>query len=123
MGGLALDFASDPVHVDKPFDSAIEPDTGLPRTEAGKRDYFAKFGSREHQLQGFDSSLDGWLKLCEQKNFAASWSLLVGPEHCNSYGSLHGGCIAALVDVLGSSVVAVGNADECGMATNLDVQY
>ena len=73
-------------------------------------------------MQGFDAPLQG-LQLIDASDTEASWSFRVGPHHANIYGSLHGGCTATLVDVLGSALVAMGNSNECGVATNLDVQY
>ena len=48
---------------------------------------------------------------------------MVGEGHVNTLGTLHGGCTASLVDVLGSAAVAFGDAYECGVAVSLDVQY
>ena len=50
------------------------------------------------------------------------WSLTVGEHHTAPSGSLHSGCTAAIVDVLGTSVIAMGDPAECGVAINLDVQ-
>ena len=44
-------------------------------------------------------------------------------RHLNPFGALHGGCTAAVIDVLGTSLIAMGNEDECGVAINLAVQY
>jgi len=127
FGGIQFDFSQQQTLEERLFDADIESDSGLPRNEAGKRQYFATYGAQQRQMQGFDAPLQG-LELVsdrETQNSAdeARWALNVGEVHANSYGSLHGGCTATLVDVLGSALVAIGNEQECGVATNLDVQY
>jgi uncharacterized protein (TIGR00369 family) len=49
--------------------------------------------------------------------------LRVDSRHLNPFGALHGGCSACLVDVLGTAAIAAGNDVECGVATNLTVEY
>lgn len=113
-----------------PYNATTETWTGLPRDEAGKRAYFASFGDQSHPFQGFDASLEGALVLCDNSkgeahddNTPVTWTLTVGKQHANFMNKLHGGCSAALVDVLGSALIARGDPRECGVATNLSVQY
>ena len=47
----------------------------------------------------------------------------IGDAHANTFGALHGGCTASLVDVLGSAKIAFEDPLECGVAVSLEVQY
>ena len=134
-----------------PFDASVEPDTGLPRTEAGKREYFARLGAAGLPLQGWDGPLrtltlvrsggrsgggsgggssggggagSGADLYGEARAATTScWTLDVTGAHTNSFQTLHGGCSASLVDVLGTAAVAFDDPLECGVAVTLDVQY
>ena len=113
-------------HDYEPHDAATERDTGLPRTDDGKRAYFDTFGAAGRAMQGWDRPLAGALALVApyvSDEKAVEWDLIVGQAHVNTFGALHGGCAASLVDVLGSAVVAMGDPYECGVAVALDVQY
>ena len=131
---------SEPPRGEHAFDSEREPATGLARDDAGKRAYFATFGAAGRPMQGWDAPLRGSLALerrgagepagCAQPatwlkrgDDPSTWRMVVGREHCNPYGVLHGGCTASLVDVLGSAEIAFGDAHECGVAVGLEVQY
>jgi acyl-coenzyme A thioesterase 13 len=46
----------------------------------------------------------------------------VGSEKTNRYGTLHGGCIATLVDVV-STAALVTQSDHPGVSVNIDVAY
>ena len=46
----------------------------------------------------------------------------VGVEKTNRYGTLHGGCIATLVDVV-STAALVTQSDHPGVSVNIDVAY
>ena len=125
--GGPIDGVKEPLHASA-FDKVTEPDTGLPRNEAGKLQYFSKFGEVGRPFQGWDKSLAGSLQLAHggvANGDAAPgvWILRVDKAQANSFMALHGGCTASLVDVLGSAVVAFGDAYECGVAVALDVQY
>eukprot|EP00900_Chrysochromulina_parva_P010866 jgi/Chrpa1/19781/Chrysochromulina_OHIO_Genome00025071-RA len=135
-----------------PFDAAVEPDTGLPRTEAGKREYFARSGAAGLPMQGWDGPLRAHLTLVRSGGRSGGgsgggssggggvgsgadlhgearaattscWTLDVTGAHTNSFHTLHGGCSASLVDVLGTAAVAFDDPVECGVAATLDVQY
>ncbi|KAH8063206.1 acyl-CoA hydrolase [Aureococcus anophagefferens] len=106
--------------------TAVEPDTGLGGDDAGKRAYFAHFGDGTYAFQGWDRHLAGALTLTKpyvDDAHPVEWGMEVTKAHGNSFGALHGGCAASLVDVLGSAVVAMGDAYECGVAVALDVHY
>ena len=106
--------------------TTVEPDTGLGRDDAGKRAYFAHFGDGTYAFQGWDRHLSGALTLTKpyvDDAHPVEWGMEVKKAHGNSFGALHGGCAASLVDVLGSAVVAMGDAYECGVAVALDVHY
>ncbi len=122
------------------FDCEREPTTGFARDDAGKRAYFATFGAAGRPMQGWDAPLRGSLALerrgagepagcaepatwLKRGGDPSTWRMVVGREHCNPYGALHGGCAASLVDVLGSAEIAFGDAHECGVAVGLEVQY
>jgi acyl-coenzyme A thioesterase 13 len=166
----------DPLH--RPFDPHVEGTTGLPRDDAGKREYFAQYGRGKYPFGGWDAPLGGALEFSgpaeEQQpppstpdaplleaetaqprhDPAASWSFTVGPRACavalfslpsslhcqttnrpsaplplpasghrNTFGALHGGCTASLVDVLGTAAIALDNPLECGVALSLEVEY
>lgn len=53
-------------------------------------------------------------------------SLKVEQEHCNNYGTLHGGCTATLVDVV-STFALVGETEESlrhlGVSVNMNIDY
>lgn len=119
-----------------PFDAAVEPQTGMSRDDAGKRLYFSTFGEAGTPMQGWDAPVQGALVLeravrgaelererAGTPEAASAWRLTVGPGHANSFGGLHGGCTASLVDVLGSAQIAFGDELECGVAVGLDVQF
>ena len=115
-----------PPAAEAPHDATTETDTGLPRDDAGKRVYFAAFGDGRYPMQGWDRPLDGALALTRpyvDDAHPVEWTLVVGAAHANSYGALHGGCAASLVDVLGSAAVAAGDERECGVAVSVDCAY
>ncbi|KAK7249275.1 acyl-CoA hydrolase [Aureococcus anophagefferens] len=117
------DLSTKPAAFEK---TAVEPDTGLGRDDAGKRAYFAHFGDGTYAFQGWDRHLAGALTLTKpyvDDAHPVEWGMEVTKAHGNSFGALHGGCAASLVDVLGSAVVAMGDAYECGVAVALDVHY
>ena len=106
--------------------SEVERRTGLPLSDAGKREYFALLGDGRHPMQGFDTALEGGLRVLPEpapSGDVAGWSLTVDDRHLNPAGTLHGGCTAAVVDVLGTALIALGNEEECGVAINLQVEF
>jgi len=119
--------------VEAPYDKELEPVTGLPRSDTGKRVYFAHLGDGKYPMQGFDSPLQGALKANSPPPAAPAavtevsrgvvWELDVQEAHTNAAATLHGGCTAAIIDVLGTSIIAQGDPNECGVAIHLDVQY
>ena len=79
-----------------------------------------------HGMQGWDKHLGDALTLVSpfvDDATAVVWKLDVREAHGNTFSALHGGCSASLVDVLGSAVIAMGDAHECGVAIALDVHY
>ena len=43
------------------------------------------------------------------------WSFTPTAAHKNTFGALHGGCAASIVDVLGTAVIAMGDELECSV--------
>jgi uncharacterized protein (TIGR00369 family) len=94
-----------------------------PFTDPEKKDYYQNFGAPGFDYIGFDRSLSpGGIAFLGEGRFALANSRAVA----NPTGFLHGGCTAALVDVLGSCAIAkdpAASGDSCGVATNLEVTF
>ena len=130
LGGRTFTFGErkPPAACTHEYDPAVEPQTGLARDDAGTRAYFSTFGEEDTVMQGWDKPVQQFLVLTSggrhgSDELPSVWRLKTVPKLTNSFGALHGGCTASLVDVLGSAQIAFGDEHECGVAVNLDVQY
>mmetsp|Transcript_1192 Transcript_1192/g.3372 ORF Transcript_1192/g.3372 Transcript_1192/m.3372 type:complete len:165 (+) Transcript_1192:188-682(+) len=72
--------------------------------------------------KSFDSLALRGIKIVEATPGRCICSFKAEPERLNRYGTLHGGCIATLVDSV-STVALVTEINESGVSVNLAVTY
>ena len=64
----------------------------------------------------------GALRLIEAREGFVEFVLTVQPRHTNSHGTLHGGCLASLVDVVGSAAIMTRGPLR-HVSTDINVSY
>jgi len=71
---------------------------------------------------GFDSCIAG-LKIDKVEPGTVKCSIKVAPNLQNSYGTLHGGAIAVMVDVVGTLALMSKDASRPGVSVDIGVSY
>ena len=71
---------------------------------------------------GFDSKFEGMeVRAVGEEEAVATFT--VGPTLCNAFGTLHGGAIATLVDIMGTLALLGRDSSRPGVSVDINVTY
>jgi acyl-coenzyme A thioesterase 13 len=70
----------------------------------------------------FDRTLEG-LEVLRVERGSVLCKLVVGTPHSNSYGTLHGGCTATIVDIVGTMAALTVDPLKPGVSVDMSLQY
>ncbi|ORZ04271.1 HotDog domain-containing protein [Absidia repens] len=90
-------------------------------------DYARLYARRQGQVEFWEDYISPYLSITFAEADTLIWEFDVHGIHCNRLGSLHGGCVATLIDVCSSFATLVHEGkhrwDMIGVSTDLGISY